>query len=714
MVAAMAVSAGVYAQTGTIVIDVKDITPDDATAVITPSDNDMKYYWGLSTKYNFYEEVGGAEAMAESQISLWKQAAAAFGMPLQDVMGQYLTSGAVEERLSVHYVVHSDTDYVLFAFGVSPEGDLQTDVAVKEFTNKVPANTLTIELKDEEPVDATVLITPSSDDITYYWGLSTLASFEADGGADKVVENRINVWKANASYWDDTTWQEVMSWDLKSGVVEEKLSERFNLYPANDYVIYAFGMDAQGEVTAPVTLMEYSTVAAIPSDNTFTISLLSVQPDQTQRMNVKAKVIPANSDRYTARLIEKQYIARYDLTPGSPDEKEFINQYMLDQLNDSRIYSGEQTLEFNGITPDADVCLFVMGVDENKAPSTGLTKMEFKTERWPSRSIALEVSDVTPMNAHIKVTPSDPDMRYYIDIAPAALVEEKGGEDCIPEKFIIDWWKYIASLYDGQYKWQDFIEPQTRTGSLDTDIADLVEEGILSHLYWNDDWVLYAVGFSTDGEILTTPATAYFTTPAPQTSDLAFEFELVSTVKDEAQSKLEPYTATVNIIPSREGEEFKVNYTRTSTYDAWVNNEDYGMTEFIKSQWLENAVSFTDAVQLVMPGLNRYADFEGTEQTYTLMVMGWNEGPATEPAIFEVGYKEGSGLTLNETDRVKVAGGESEITVSGRCGNVVVYTAAGQIAGALRGEGRLSVPAGIYVVRYEREGKTATCKVAVR
>ena len=96
------------------------------------------------------------------------------------------------------------------------------------------------------------------------------------------------------------------------------------------------------------------------------------------------------------------------------------------------------------------------------------------------------------------------------------------------------------------------------------------------------------------------------------------------------------------------------------------------------------------------------------------MVMGWNEGPATEPAIFEVGYKEGSGLTLSQAERVTVAGGESEITVSGRCGNVVVYTAAGQIAGALRGEGRLKVPAGIYVVRYEREGKTATCKVAVR
>lgn len=838
IVAAMIVSASMYAQTKTIGIEVKDISPTDATAVFTPSDNDFKYCWGLSTKYNFYEEVGGADAMAQSKIDLWKVAANAYGISLADVMANDLASGVIEKKLSDLYYIHEDTDYVLYAFGVSPEGELTTavavkefsnkvstitinvkditptdatavinpsannlnyywglttkddftakggadgmvqfriniwkntasyygdgttwqeamswdlkngpveealserfdpltpetdyvlyafgmspegelttPVAVKEFTNKTPANTISIELKDEEPVDATVLITPSDNEMTYYWGLSTLAKFEATGGAEKVVENRLNVWKNLAASWDDgTTWQEVMSWDLKSGVTDEKLSDRFDLYPGNDYIIYAFGIDAEGELTAPVTMMEYSTVAAVPSDNTFTLTLISVQPDLTARMSVKAKVVPSNTDKYTAVLVEKKYIERYDLTPGSADEVDFINNYMLYGLKDTRIYTGEQTVEYTGITADADVCLFVMGVDDNNAPSTGLTRLDFKTERFPNRFIELEVSDISPMNAHIKVTPSDPEMRYYIDIAPAYLVEEKGGEDCIAEKFIIDWWKYIASMYEDT-DWTEFIEPQTRTGALDTTVAELVEEGTLSNQYWGEDWVLYAVGFSTTGEILTPTATSYYSAPSPETSDLSFEFEFVSAVKDESQSKLQPYTATVNIFPSRTGEEFKVNYTRTSVFDSWVNNEKYGMNEYIKSQWMENAVSFTDAVQLKMPGLYRYADFEGTEQTYTLTVMGWNEGPTTKPATYVVSYKEGSGLTVNKAENVTVTGGENEITVSGRCGNVVVYNTAGQVAGVLRGAGKLQLPAGIYVVRYDRDGKPATCKVVVR
>ena len=71
--------------------------------------------------------------------------------------------------------------------------------------------TLTIDVKDITPTDATVTITPSSDDLKYYWGMSDKTVFENNGGADKAIENRINIWKSTASYYDDATWQEMMS-----------------------------------------------------------------------------------------------------------------------------------------------------------------------------------------------------------------------------------------------------------------------------------------------------------------------------------------------------------------------------------------------------------------------------------------------------------------------------------------------------------------------
>jgi hypothetical protein len=715
MAAAMTMTTGLYAQTGTLTIDVKDITPTDATVTITPSSDDLKYYWGMSDK-TVFENNGGADKAIENRINIWKSTASYYddGTTWQEMMYYDLKSGPTDESVTERFDFYPDTDYVVYAFGMDAEGNVSAPLVLKEFTNKAPSftGTLAIEVTDKEAMDATVVVTPAPADLTYYWGMSTKTKFEADGGVDKAVENRINIWKASASYYDDTTWQEMMSYDLKNGETSEKLSERFDLTPATDYVIYGFGISAEGEQTTPVVTADFSTVSGTASDNTFTIGLVSVQPDNTGRMNVKVNVAPANADTYTVRLVEKKYLVNYDMTPGSEGEKNFINDFMLYQLTDNYIYSGEQTLSYTGCTADADYGVYVIGVDANKAASTALASLGFKTVRFPERYIELSVTDITPMNAHIKVTPSDPEMHYYIDIAPTKLVEEKGGVEIIPEKFIIDWWKFIADMYEDT-KWQDLIPLQTRTGDLDTTVADLVAEGILSNQYWNEDWTLYAVGFSLDGEIITETAVVDYSAPAPAQSDMTFIIEPVSCVKDDSTSAMEPYTATIDIIPSRTDEEFKVNYTRTSTYDSWVNNEDYGLNEFIKSQWLENAVSFTDAVRLQMPGLYRYADFEQTPMTYTVLVMGWNEGPTTEPAMYEVSYTE-AGVSVTPADKPVIIGGENRIEVYGNCENVAVYSATGSVMGVLRNAGAINVPAGIYVVSYTHDGKTESVKVAVK
>lgn len=576
--------------------------------------------------------------------------------------------------------------------------------------------TLTIDVKDITTNDATVVVTPSSDDFSYYWGLMNKTAFENNGGADKAIENRIKIWQSTADmYGDGTTWQEMMSYDMKKGPTDELASERFDkLAVGTDYVVYAFGMDAEGNVDAPLVTKDFKTLQGVASDNTFAVELLSVQPDDTQRMTVKMKVVPTNSDTYTACLVQKKYIEKYDFTPGSDSEKEFINAYLIANLKESNTYSGEQAISFSGQAPDTDYSFFVIGVDDSKAPSTALTKFDFKSERYPVNSFAIEVTDIIPMNAHVKITPTDPTMRYYVDIAPTYLVEEKGGVEVIPEQFIIEWWKYIASLYD-DVEWTDLIEPQTLTGTLDSTIADLVAEGRLSTQYWNEEWTLYVVGFGLDGTVLTEPAVFDYESPAPQQSDMTFKFEPYAAELDPTStSKLEIYQATIDIIPSRTDEEFMVNQTKTSTYESWINTPGYGLNEFIKSQWLPNAVPFTDAVRLELPGLERY-DFDGNYRYYTLMVMGWNEGPTTEPAIYEYCYDElFSGVELNKEYTTYVTSEQGKISVYGRCDSVVVYSTSGQVVGVLRSAGTVNVPAGVYVVSYTVDGKTKTTKVLVK
>ena len=66
----LAFSAQAFAQTPSLSIDVSDITPTDAKVTVTPSDNDLKYYWTVTPKATF-EANGGAEKAVENRIAVW-------------------------------------------------------------------------------------------------------------------------------------------------------------------------------------------------------------------------------------------------------------------------------------------------------------------------------------------------------------------------------------------------------------------------------------------------------------------------------------------------------------------------------------------------------------------------------------------------------------------------------------------------------------------
>ncbi|MDE5795887.1 MAG: hypothetical protein K2H75_02135, partial [Muribaculaceae bacterium] len=358
--------------------------------------------------------------------------------------------------------------------------------------------TVALEVSDITSNDAVVSVTPSSDDLMYYWNVMDLKEFEAKGGIDKVIENRIAVWERNASYYDNTTWQEMMMYDLHTGPMTESIYDYFydTLMYDTQYVVYAFGMDSEGNVTAPVSTEEFSTLAPIASDNTFEVSILSIEAG-SYYMTATAHVEPSNDDRYMARCFSKSFIDDFDLTQGSDDEKHFIVDNMLYYVDQrTEVAEGPHDFIFNRVQKGEEYCVVVMGLDEDMSPSTALKLFDFVAveENKPMEgTITLEVSDITPMNAHIQITPSNDEIYYYYDLTTPDVIEMKGGVENIPEKLIIDWWKFLAEIYGGQYRWQDFIELQTTRGPLDFMAADMIEEGMLSELYWNSEYVLYAV-----------------------------------------------------------------------------------------------------------------------------------------------------------------------------------------------------------------------------
>lgn len=570
---------------------------------------------------------------------------------------------------------------------------------------------LDISVSNVTKTNAYFTITPSSDDLTYFWKFMTKAKFDANGGAEKVVENAIEQWKYSASWYDDTTWQEMMSYDLKTGVKEVDAAdwEGSALNAATTYVVYAVGMDAEGNAITPVAVKEFTTEAAEQSSNTFEVKVDELLPDIVEYMQANVTVTPSNSDTYTAICMAREYTDKAG-EPGSAEEKQFISDNILYYLTAEKVKSDTATFNFTRLEKDKEYCVVVMGIDADGAQTTPLTKYYFVCEQPQLQTIKIEVTDVTPMNAHIKITPPNDQMRYYFDVAPRSIVEQKGGVEKIPQELIIEWWKYIASLY-GDTDWTYFIELQTVTGSIDAMAKDLDEEGRMSTLYWDDDWVLYAVGFDLNGNILTETAIAEFHTPNPPTRDLTFEFEPVSMEKSPNYDSW--FQATVDIYPSDPDTPFMMGYCRTVIYDQYDPENPANMLDFVKQIRDNDAIVTTDAARLVMPNL--YVNEYGAGlQDYYVTAWGWEEGPTTPIALYKFNYSTETGISLTKVEPELVQGGKGKIRIAGGCEGAVIYNMQGKVAGAVRENGVVNVPAGVYVVKYKHDGKTATKKVLVK
>ncbi|MDE5877838.1 MAG: hypothetical protein K2H47_10140 [Muribaculaceae bacterium] len=583
--------------------------------------------------------------------------------------------------------------------------------------------TVSLEVSDITSNDAVVSVSPSSDELLYYWNIMDRKEFEAKGGAEKVIENRIAVWERNASYYDNTTWQEMMMYELHTGPMTESIREYFydTLMYDTQYVVYAFGMDPEGNVTAPVSTEEFTTLTPIASDNTFEVSILSIESG-SYYMTATAHVQPSNNDRYMARCFSKSFVDDFDLTQGSDDEKRFIVDEMLYYVDQkTEVAEGPHDFIFDRVRQGEEYCVIVMGLDENMSPSTALKVFEFVAveENKPMEgTITLEVSDITPMNAHIQITPSNDEIYYYYDITTPDIIEMKGGVENIAEKLIIDWWKYLADVYGSQYTWKDFIEPQTNRGPLDFMAADMIEEGMLSDMYWNSEYVLYAVGFNLDGDVVTEPAVLYFSTPDCGKSDLTFECSLVDMQLDPAYPNVtrEYYKATVDIYPSNDEETYRVNYSEAKYFDQYFDvlpGEEPDMFDFITRNFLPRSVEFTGPVRLELPGLAA-TSFYDEELQYYVYAIGWNEGPTTEIELYPFNCSMTNvKKTLADNVKVKVVAGR--VALEGEFDTAAVYSTDGSVVGTLRPGYSLETPAGVYVIRYTTyDGSTQSVKVVVK
>ena len=584
---------------------------------------------------------------------------------------------------------------------------------------------ISIEVNTVYSTDAYIYLIPKSEDTTFYWMLEEKDAFEAQGGVDKLVENTIDQWTKWGAMYDET-WQGMMESFVVTGSQYEYATDYYGrILWDTDYIVYAFSLDNDGNLTNPVVTTEFHTLQPEASDNIITLELASLVDNGNGKMTATAHATPSiDNEGFVVRCLAKELVDNADLTPGSPSLKHFISDEVIGLFNYEDLMKSECDVKFPRLKEGEEYYLLAMGIDDDIAPTTEIFTLPFKCsaeQAEPTEKITLEISDITPMNAHIRIIPSSDDLKYYYDISTKESVENHGGTEMIANELIINWWKFLSDLY-GDMTWLEVMEAQTRQGTLDGWVADLAFDAEVSEIYWGTEYVLYAVAFDAEGKPVTKTATLEFKTPTTEKNDMTFDFEMVAIDDDTSStSKRKPFTATVDVYPSTDldGEytgSYRVNYMKSVILDQYGNVGDLSPEdefEFITRQFYDSYLDeFTDPVRLVMPDLYG-TDFEGNLIEYIVVAMGWEEGPTTPINVFRFNY-ETSGFERLETPRAIVTGGEGRIHLTGDCENCVVYAMNGTVMGALPASGTVSVPAGIYIVRYTSGGTTMATKVLVR
>jgi hypothetical protein len=236
--------------TTTFAINVTNITSSGAVVTVAASTNET-YFFDIIEK-STYEQYSSAALFANDIVAQLKSVCAEENSSLSD----YLSSGTD----SYEYKLLSDVEYYAYAFGLTSNGEVTTDVTLKSFKtlkseSAVPStNILTLNVSQITANGATVSVEPSNND-TYYFDVVEKSVIDSYGGAlDFALEYIVMV--KNSCEEMGATLADALSSGPDSYSFDGYLS------PNTEYYAFAFGATPDCSITTSVVTLPFTTLSA--------------------------------------------------------------------------------------------------------------------------------------------------------------------------------------------------------------------------------------------------------------------------------------------------------------------------------------------------------------------------------------------------------------------------------------------------------------------
>ncbi len=355
--------------------DVADIGQSGATLLVTPTDKTATFFYDIVTK-SAYDGWGGDEKTVAQNIEYIEQAIYIFATQgIEYTYDDFISSGDIAERKTG---LASDTEYVLFAFGLDNQGNPTAPLAKKEFKTEPFAATddcrFELSVSDVTATSMKIGVVPTSDATRYYIGVcrsSVLDKYSLDEVADMLIADE------NSGGIDWATSPYLFSGRQTLDVVNDLKYKP--LVGSSEYAAIVFGMNAQGGRTTGIAHIVQRTADPQQSDMTFEITVHSKTIN-----GAKVEFRPSNAqETYFTDVIDYETYAQF----GSDDE---LIRHIVDTAGDSMsayLAKGDHSVDCsNMLLADTKYVAYCFGF--GNGATTRVFKEEFTTEKLESGSDA--------------------------------------------------------------------------------------------------------------------------------------------------------------------------------------------------------------------------------------------------------------------------------------------------------------------------------------
>ena len=370
-------------------IEVGALAYDSVEINITPKSEESVYYAFLHPDTD--------EFMSRDEVEIYVD------IRYGDYFENFLTSGT--QTLTFQGLIgHSHYRVVYFEYDEATGNKVGDLIISDRITTPDAPEVFDIQITNISGLSATINITPNDPTLTYYFYVYPVADYEQyQNGSDyELMRYDYSFWQYMAAI-AEADIEEIIANDLVTG--NQSVSTDAILYLTEwdtEYLVWAYGITAQGEVTTTMTRRTFKTDSPTASSMTFEVKNIKTEwyEETTSEGTIRgymaeADIIPSNkNERYFATITNKDWYDWYasENNKGRCDEKYIMYQILL---NASMPAAELPTMCFEGdykyncfadreilLRPDREYAVFVFGMHDNGA-TTSLNVFPFTTGPMP-------------------------------------------------------------------------------------------------------------------------------------------------------------------------------------------------------------------------------------------------------------------------------------------------------------------------------------------